>query len=395
MIKPSKHGSVVSIRMQDGDGRHYITRVPRDVAEDVKKAAEGGSLIKIVMDEHGRVTGIHAGNEDASLPHRLRRFAVPIEPPTYAVYMPDEWKDLVAELSDPDNKRKRILFHGSEGAGKTTLIRLIIMECRKQWGPDRTVVLSLQAEPDDRFVGALQSKSLDFAVTTGMLSKAGYRVIWLIPELESTFAVGDYRPGWDLQHQASLRDLLDGIGPAACRPDLVLADCNYLDRIEPPTQSRFARIPITLSRGFAQGLLKAHWPAELPLNGQSSGQLIQTLLDRCYQEPVATATMASRNKRVLRVSDLTAWNGRFLADFAADLERRARSCSRKQPGFVVDEGFVLSVLSDHLAAAVRPVAEAAGTHAVRRFVVGHPNHSDLIVAVEPTLGWCNETQFLA
>jgi hypothetical protein len=395
MKKPSNNGSMACIQLQDGDGRSYIARVKRNVATELKQASEKGSLVKIAVDEHGRIGNIRRGNGHASLPLRMQRFAVQIEPPAYPVYMPDEWKELLAKVINPGNKRKRFLFHGSEGGGKTTLIRLIITECYKQWGAAGTVVLVLRAEPDDRFVGALESKLVDYAETTGLLIKAGYRVIWQMPELEAQFAVGDYRPGWDLKYQASLRELLNGAGPSGHEPHLVLADCNYLDRLEPPVQSRFHKVHITVSQGFARGLLTAHWPTDLPLNGTPNSQLIRMLLDRCYREPVATATRASRKKQVLRVPDLTAWNGRFLSDFAADIEERTQARIRKEAGFVADEGFVLSVLADHLAAAVRPLVEAAGTHAIRRFLVQHHDPLDPIVAVEPTLDWCSETQFLA
>lgn len=393
MEKPSSNGCMTRIQLRDGDGRDYIARVEGTVAQKLKKASERGSLVRVSMDEHGRVGNIRWGNGHASLPRRMQRFAAHSEPPAHPVYMPDEWKELIAEIVDPGSRRRRFLFHGSEGGGKTTLIRLIITECRGLWGADRTVVLVLRAEPDDRFVGALESKLVDYAETTGLLIKAGYHVIWQMPELEAQFAVGDYRPGWDLKYQASLRELLDGAGPSGHRPSLVLADCNYLDRLEPPTQSRFHKIHITVSSDFAQGLLTAHWPAELPLNGTSGGQLIHMLVERCYREPVATATLASRKKLVFRIPDLTAWNGRFLADFTADLEQRAKSRMRKDPLFVADEGFVLSVLADHLAAAVRPAAEAAGTAAMRRYLVVPCDPLDPIVALQPTLKWCRETQF--
>jgi hypothetical protein len=395
MKKPSSNGSMACIQLQDSDGRNYIARVKRNVAIDLKQAAEKGSRVKIAVDEHGRIGNIRWGNGHASLPLRMQRFVVQIEPPAHPVYVPDEWQGLVADLTSLRSKRKRFLFHGPEGGGKTTLVRLIITAFYERWGADRTAVLVLRAEPDDRYVGALESKLVDYAETTGLLIKAGYRVIWQMPELEAQFAVGDYHSGWDLKYQASLRELLNGTGPSGHEPHLVLADCNYLDRLEPPVQSRFHKIHITVSRGFAQGLLTAHWPTGLPLNGTPSTQLIRTVLDRCYQEPVATATLASRKKQVLRVPDLTAWNGRFLSDFTADLEERTQFRIRAEAGFVVDEGYMLSVLSDHLAAAVQPVVEAAGTHAIRRFLVRHYDPLDPIVAVQPTLDWCNETQFLA
>jgi len=395
MKKTNDNGAMTYIQLQDGDGRNYVARVKGTVAKELKKASQKGSLVKIAVDEHGRIGTIRRGNGHASLPLRMQRFAVQIEPPAYPVYVPDEWREIIAKVTDPDNKRKSFLFHGSEGGGKTTLIRLVIMECCRQWGADRTVVLALRAEPDDRFVGALESKLVDYAETTGLLTEAGYHVIWQMPELEAQFAVGDYRPGWDLKYQASLRELLDGAGPSGHKPDLVLADCNYLDRLEPPTQSRFRRIHITVSSGFAQGLLKAHWPGELPLNGTPSSHLIRMLVDRCYGEPVATATRASRKKQVLRVPDLTAWNGRFLSDFAADLEQRAKARVRNDADFAVDEGFVLSVLADHLAAAVRAVVETAGTTAIRRFLVQPYDLQDPIVAIQPTLDWCGGSQFVA
>jgi len=394
MKKLSSNGSMTCIQLQDRDGQNYVARVKGSVAQRLKQASEKGSLVRVAVDEHGRIGRIRWGNGHASLPLRMQRFAAQIEPPVYPVYMPDEWKELMAEIIDPDSRRRRFLFHSSEGGGKTTFIRLIITECRRLWGEDRTVVLVLRAEPDDRFVGALESKLVDYAETTGLLIKAGYHVIWQMPELEAQFAVGDYRAGWDLKYQASLRELLDGAGPSGHRPSLVLADCNYLDRLEPPTQSRFHKIHITVSSDFARGLLTAHWPSELPLNGTPSGQLIRMLLDRCYREPVATGTLASRKKLVLRIPDLTAWNGRFLADFTADIEQRAKSRMRKDPAFVVDEGFVLSVLADHLAAAVRPAVEAAGTAAMRRYLVVPCDPLDPIVAIQPTLKWCRETQFL-
>jgi len=386
----------VRVRLRDTNGRLQIVRVPRDLAKSLQDAARGGETVRVAVDGDGRVSGFVRESRNNSLPQRLRRFSLEVELPGHRVHVPPEWQEIIAKYVDSESKANvRILFYGPEGTGKDTLTRLIIAACRRRWGAADTAVLPLPAEYDDRYVGGLENKALELQVTISLLKKAGCRVVLVLPELGSLFARGDYTCTYDLQFQARLCDVLDGLGGDAQRPELVLASCNYTSELPPPLLSRFLKIPITITQAFSKGLLESHFPEGLPLNGTSASALIRIVVEKCYREPEALATLASRKKKALTATDLTAFNARFIADFCAEMGRRAALRFQEQAAFAVDAGFVINVLADHLAAALHPLTAAAGTPAIRKFLVRGHDLLDPGVAVEPTLEWCRESQFLA
>jgi hypothetical protein len=119
------------------------------------------------------------------------------------------------------------------------------------------------------------------------------------------------------------------------------------------------------------------------------------LLDQLFRESVCEATLASRKKISLKATDLTGFNGRFLANLADDLGRQIRRRRTREPRFAADEAFADDVLRRHLTAMIAPVAEAAGTRRLGEHLVTQPDPLDPPVAVRPTLQWCAHSQFLA
>jgi len=310
---PTNNGDgAVRGRFRDGDGRVQLIRVTPKQARQFAILAGKGAAPKVAVEATtGMITAI-LGNSPPSLERLLQRFRLVVDPALFVPFVPEAWANLIEKWTDPVDRARRLLLYGPEGTGKDTLLRLLIEEMKAIHGPENTEVLTLPSEEPDRYVGHLETKSQDLVAAVGLAKDAGRTVVLYLPEIERYFAAGDYIPSWQIQWTATLREILDGT--RRLRADYVLGSTNNLSRLGGPVVSRFQKEHVGMTADLAEGILSTHWPVE-DANGLSS----EYLLERLYRETIAEATLASRKKVALRATDLTGFNGRFLADLAADL----------------------------------------------------------------------------
>jgi hypothetical protein len=378
----------VRARLRDSDGRIQIARTTRKRATQLERRARERAAPRVLVDA---ATGVITGVLDDSPPpleQILDRFRLVVDPAPFDPFVPEQWLDLIERWTDPAQRTRRLLLYGPEGTGKDTLLRILIEKLKEIHSPEKTEVLSLPAEEPDRYVGHLQTKSRDLAAAVNFAKGAGRTVALYLPEIERHFAAGDYVAGWEIQSTATLRDVLDGT--RRLHADYVLGSTNNLSRLGGPLTSRFEKYHVGMTAELARGILQTHWPSEA-----ASGFSSDYVLERLYREPIAEATLASRKKLALRATDLTGFNGRFLSDLAADFRQRIRIRQRKDPDFSADEAFADEILTRHLETIVAPVAEAAGTRAIREFLVNLPDPLDLPMAVRATLDGFAASQYIA
>ncbi len=372
----------------DGFGSRTVIRITETLAKKLEAMAAKGLQPRVAVDlSLGAVTAILGGGEVA-LEQFLARFTLQVDPSPFAPFVPEAWQELLEIWMDPGGQSNRILLYGPTGSGKDTLFRLLIERIKKMHGPEKVVILSLLSEEGDRYVGHLEAKAEQLSVAVARAKDAGLTVILYLPELERYFATGDYVGSWQLQWTATLRDLLDGT--KQLRADYVLAATNYVSRLDSPVLNRFDRYAVDMSQEMARGILQTHWPHKL-----TNGLSCEHVLDRLFQESVCEATLVSKKKISLKVTDLTGFNGRFLANLADDLGRRIRHRRQKQRQFSADEGFADEVLRRHLSAMVEPLVEGAGDRRLDQHLVNRLDPSDPPLSVRPTLEWCAHSQFLA
>jgi hypothetical protein len=375
-------------RFRDADGRVQFIRITSKQANRLASLATNGTIPKVAVEATTGIVTAILGDTSPSLERLLQRFRLVVDAAPFVPFVPEAWANLIEKWTDPAERARRLLLYGPEGTGKDTLLRLLIERQKAIHGPENTEVLTLPSEEPDRYVGHLETKSQDLVAAVGLAKDAGRTVVLYLPEIERYFAAGDYIPSWQIQWTATLREILDGT--RRLRADYVLGSTNNLARLGGPVVSRFQKEHVGMTADLAEGILSTHWPVE-ETNGLSS----QYLLERLYRETIAEATLASRKKVALRATDLTGFNGRFLADLAADLGQTIRMRQRREPEFFADEAFADEILAGHLQAILAPVVEAAGTRAIREFLVLPPDPVDLPVAVQATLDGFAVSKFIA
>lgn len=378
----------VRARFRDAEARVQLLRITPKQARQLANLAGKGPAPAVAVDATTGTITAFLERTPPSLERLLERFRLVVDPASFVPFVPESWAELIEKWTEPDERARRLLLYGPEGTGKDTLLRLLIEKLKQIHGPQNTEILTLPPEEPDRYVGHLETKSRDLMAAVGLAKDAEKTVIVYLPEIERYFAVGEIVPTWHLQWTATLREILDGT--RRLRADYVLGSTNNLARLGGPVVSRFEKQHIGMTLELAEGILLAHWPSQ-----EANGLSPAYLLDRLYREPIAQATLASRKKTALKATDLTGFNGRFLADLAADLGQTIRMRQRRDPEFFADEAFADEILAAHVQAILAPVSEAAGTRAIREFLVVPPDPLDPPVAVHPTLDGFMANKFVA
>ena len=352
-MSSNQNSRLKPVRLRDTEGRPWIGRATPEQCRRLEERVARGSPTRVSVNARGTITTVLDHGVHPPLEQLLHRFKLEVDLPSFEPYIPPEWDELLARLFE-EERSARVLFYGAEGTGKDTIAKIFFQRLRRRHGADRVTILTIPAEENDRLVGHLETKAAEFGDAVRLAKEAGKTVACYLPEIESIFATGDYCGSWELHYKAHLRNVFDGT--RHLNADYLLGSTNNLARLGGPLLSRFQLHHIAMNSKLAEGILATHWPAELG-NGCSSDQIVEQL-DR---ETIAEATLASRKKVPLRAADLTAFNGRFLAHLAGDIQRGIKVRRRKEPQFTPDQAFVDAVLQAHLKAMIAPAAEAAGT----------------------------------